>query len=359
MSALSFFYPVTLCLFLAAQQQPVRPNRVVIPLVSTPKWEVASVKKIDVAQLAQFGDDLAVDAEYGVRSASKRSFRKGGLKATAIFEEAADPSSAYGLYTIYQTEDMHHAPGIPLAQVGSRFALIARGRYFIRIQQPSAEALSDRDLRSLLVMIGGTKLSETNLESLPTPLPSQGLIPDTEKYLLGPQAATRVLGSFPVNLIGFRDGVEAQVGRYRPGKFKLMEISYPTPQLARLSYTAMQRNLGLNRSQNSGATYGVQQGSFIILVLGAPTKEAADRLLSQFKVTQTITWNARYHGKGSFTYQMIRLVIANLELVFIIGGFAFLGGFLIFLAKRLILKFFPNVSWLRPDEEEVTRLRLI
>ena len=55
---------------------------------------------------------------------------------------------------------------------------------------------------------------------------------------------------------------------------------------------------------------------------------------------------------------MLRLIIANLELVLIILLLAIMGGIMIFFTKRLITKLFPNSSWSRPDEDELIRLKL-
>jgi len=333
---------------------------VVIPLISVSDWKLVDSAKLAPEDLALFEDKLPVDHEFGVKSAVERTYQLGGLKATAVLEEAADPSSAYGLYTFYQSEGMKSAPGIQMAMIGSHDALMTRGRYFIHVLGSPGSTLSADDFRSLLIIIGGTKLSSQNIESLPAPLPEQGLIPGTERYALGIETAKRVLGSFPVDLIGFQDGVEVQTGIYRigPDRLNLIVVSYPTPQLAELHFGAMQRALQINQSRGPGAVFGRQEGSYALLVLNARTKASADRLLDQLKVTETVSWNARYRSQSAFTLQVLELVIANLELVLIIAGFAFLGGITIFLGKKLIMKLFPNSSWLRPDEEELIRLKL-
>ncbi|MGH9438850.1 MAG: DUF6599 family protein [Terriglobia bacterium] len=333
---------------------------IIIPLVPVSNWNLVSSTKLTFQDLSAFGDQLPVDHEYGVQAAVERTYQLGYLKATAVLEEAADPSSAYGLYTFYQNESMRSTPGIQMAAIGSHDAVMTRGRYFIHVLEQPNSSLSAQDLHSLLVKIGGKKLSEQNIESLPAPLPRQGLVPGTEKYLLGVEAASRVLGSFPVNVIGFQDGVEVQTGVYRVGsdRLKLIEISYPTPQLAERRFETMQRALQINQGQGVNAVFGRQEGSYALLVMNAPTKALADRLLGQFGVAETVSWNARYRSQAQFTYQVLQLVIANLELVFILGGFAILGGVFIFVAKKLIMKFFPNSPWPRPDEEELTRLNL-
>ena len=356
-----FFRHLCLCLILAASQPLSAAQKiVVIPLIPASGWKLVDSTKITPQDLARFGDQLPVDHEYGVQSALKRTYQLGGLKATAILEEAADPSSAYGLYTFYQNESMRSAPGIQMAMIGNHDAVMTRGRYFIHILGNSGAALSANNFQSLLIVIGGTKLSSANLESLPAPLPRQGLVSGSERYVLGIEAAKRVLSSFPASVIGFQDGVEVQTGAYRVGanRLNLIEVSYPTPQLAQVRYKAMELALQINQGHVPGAIFGRQEGSYAFLVTNAPTKALADRLLSQLGLTETVSWNARYRSQAEFTYQVLQLVIANLELVLIIAAFAFLGGISIFLGKKLIMKLFPNSPWPRPDEEELIRLKL-
>ena len=247
-----------------------------------------------------------------------------------------------------------------MAMIGTREALMTRGRYFIRIVANSGSVPSAHELDSLLIMIGGTRLSAGNVESLPPPLPKDGLITGSEKYVLGIEAAKRVVGAFPAEMIGFQDGVEVETGAYRAGasRLSLVQISYPTPQLAELRFKSMQPELHVNQGQGPGAIYGRQEGSYAFLVLNAPNRATAERVLSQFGVRETVSWNARYRSQSQFTFQVLQLVIANLELVLIIAGFAFLGGAFIFFGKRLIMKAFPNSPWPRPDEDEIIRLKL-
>ena len=109
--------------------------------------------------------------------------------------------------------------------------------------------LSESDYQALLIFVGGSKPSASAIRSLPSPMPPKGLVPGSEKYLLGLEAAKRVLPSFRTDLIGFDQGAEVQLGQYQTGKgtSTLMSISYPTPQIARVRFGALTNFLGLNQ----------------------------------------------------------------------------------------------------------------
>ncbi|HEV2498682.1 MAG TPA: DUF6599 family protein [Terriglobia bacterium] len=353
------FFVLAAALPLAASQKSV-----VMPLLPVATWKVQSEGKLSIESFGQFGDQTAVDKELGVTAGSERDYAKGNLQATAIFEEAADPSSAYALYTLYQTVGFNPVPGVQLAAAGPKYALMTRGRYFIRVLRSPGSQLTDQDLRSLLIMIGGAHLSAENLRSLPRQLPQRGLTPGSEKYLLGLQSAKLALPSFPVNLIGFEDGVEAHVGTYLNGgnRMKLLEIDYPTPQIAELQFQQMAKALHINQEGSSGTPrtpiYGQRHGSYSLLVLGADSKAAADQLLMRFKVTQIVSEVPEYPRKDNFAYQMVELVLANGELVIIICLLAILGGIVIYLTKQLIMKLFPNSGLIRADDDILIRLKL-
>ena len=340
---------------LAAAQKSI-----VIPLVSVSYWKLESVTKLDLQNLTKFGDQIDVDKELGVFSASERTYQLGDAQATAIFEEAADPSSAYALYTIYQNEDMRSVHGIDLAATGPRFALMTRGRYLIRVLRQNNPALADQDFRSLLIVIGGARLSARNIENLPAQLPARGLEPGTEKYLLGPVSAKLALPSFPANLIGFEDGAEAKAGTYFSNgqRMVLLEISYPTPQMAGLRFEQLVKALHVNRNVGPKSIYGRQQGSYALLVLNSKSQAAANRFLDRFKVNQVVSEIPPYPRKDTFVLQIVELVLANGELVIIIIVFALLGGVAIYSTKRLIMKLFPKSTWIRPDDDILIKLNI-
>ncbi|MGH9430287.1 MAG: DUF6599 family protein, partial [Terriglobia bacterium] len=316
----------------------------VISLIPSAKWELVSSRKSSLQQIQGWGVDPTIDQEYGARDVVDRKYRFETFTAEAIVEKAADPSCAYGLLTYYQTAEMAPVKGMKVTLAGSKQALMARGEYFIRIARPTNAGLSENDFRALLLQIGGAAPTSDSLESLPSSLPTQGLIRDSEKYFLGLETAHKLLPNFPSDLIGFAEGAEAQLGEYASGKekLKLLEINYPTPQIARARFESMQSSLEINRDQGANSIYGERQSSYVFLVLDSPSKTSAERLLSQFRVAETVSWNQRYPGKTSIVVQLLNLILGNIVLILFLIGITVVGGVSIFLTKRFILKYFPN-----------------
>ncbi len=352
---LLLFLFLTCSLPLAAAQKDY-----VTSLLAPPKWQLTASSQVSLQDLAKWGENPAVDQEFGAASAVQRTYQKGDITATAYFEKAADASSAYGLFTFYQDPAMHPARDVQLAVVGRAGALLARGLYFIRVIRPSNPGFSEQDLRELLTTIAGSRLSAENVDSLPAPLPRRGMIPGTQRYILGPEAAKSLLPSFPVNLIGFEDGVEAHLGIYRAGRGRLtlLAISYPTPQLARLRYHAIASALRVNQLLGPRSVYGRQKGSYAILVLDAGSRQAADQFLSQLNVSQTVTYSPHSPPGSSEARQLVLMVLGDLELVFIVAVCGLISGVTVFLCKLLIMRVFPHWALARARDRELIRLKL-
>ena len=249
-------------------------NVSIIPLVPAGNWQLAATHNLGVDEIKNYGGDPAVEREFGVKSLEVRTYGLDRIPAEVVLESAADVSSAYGLFTYYQNESMHPEKAIQLAMTGPEVSLMARGRTFMRFFRPKDSRLSEDEFRGLLILVGGTRPASYSLANLPPPLPFSGLIPGSEKYIIGPEVARRVLPNFRTDLLGFNQGAEIQVGEYLVGSSQstMMEVSYPTPQIARLRFGAMSDLLGLNQDRGANTLYARREGSFIFLALKAKTK---------------------------------------------------------------------------------------
>jgi hypothetical protein len=332
----------------------------VIPLIPAANWHLVSTQPKDAEEVRQWGGDPAIEREYGVKTVVHHSYHLGVQRAEVLVEEALDPSSAYGLLTYYQTQAVEPVKNMELTLMGPQGALLARGRFFIRASRPPGAAISDDNFTALLIFVGGTGPVRADMARLPAALPIQGLVPKSERYLLGLEAARRVLPDFRTELIGFAQGAEVQVGKYAAGQARatVLAITYPTPQIARARFGAMESFLGINQERGAESIYGRRSGSIVILVLRSGSATTAKRLMDQFQITASVSWNERYPGAKSFTLQVIELVLANLLLSFFIAGFGVGGGILVFLGRRAATKWFPQWEWANPEHEAIIRLNL-
>ncbi len=333
-----------------------------IHLIPAAGWRVVSNSKADLEVVRQYGGDPAVDREYGVKTVEIRTCQLGTKTLGVIVEPAPDASTAYGLVTFYRQATMTPMAGMPLAFIGSDGALLARGRYFFRIPRPAAIAseISDNDLRALLLILANSHPPGEAKGSLPDPLPRMGLIPGSEKYLLGEEAARRALPSFRSGLIGFSQGAEVQLGDYSVGKSRatLLAIEYPTPQISRARLGEMEKVIALNQDHGPGSIYGRRLGSYVIVVLNSDTVASAKSLMDLFRSSGHITQEERYPGDKPIIVQMGELILANMIFVLILVGIAVGGGIIFYLSREFAKRWLPHTQWGAQDDATIITLKL-
>src|SRR5438094_8295740 len=120
---------ITAWLFAAAPASPAK--NAVVELLS-PGWQAGKMERLPVDAVRRWGGDPAIEREYGVQFLEHQVFSQvgGGGGADVVAERAADPSSAYGLFTFYRTTNMESVPGMPYAVLGLRgmFGFMFRGQ---------------------------------------------------------------------------------------------------------------------------------------------------------------------------------------------------------------------------------------
>ena len=336
-------------------------NVSVIPLVPAADWRlIATQQGLGVDEIKNYGGEPAVEREYGVKSFEAQTYQLGGARGEVVLEMAADVSAAYGLFTYYQNESMHPEKGIQLAMTGPLVSLMARGRTFVRFLRPKDSQLSEDESRALMILVGGTRPTTDSLANLPVSLPPSGLIPGSGKYIIGPETARLVLPKFPTDLIGFNQGAEVQVGEYLSDNLRstMMEVSYPTPQIARRRFEEMSRSLGLNQDRGANSLDARREGSFIFIALKSSSKAAATKFLDQFNVNEQLTWDERYPGDKTIGRQLFELIVGNAFLTLVVAGSGIAGGVLIVLSRRVTARFFPAWEWGHPEGDRLIRLNL-
>ena len=117
-------------------------------------------------------------------------------------------------------------------------------------------------------------------------LPSQDLVPNSERYVEGPAALQKFYPGISPSTAAFHLSAEAQIGEFQApgGDLKLAIFSYPTPQIARLQTAQFQ--------QISGAMVK-RSGPLVAVILSPPNPDAAEKLLSLIRYQADITLDER------------------------------------------------------------------
>jgi hypothetical protein len=116
----------------------------------------------------------------------------------------------------------------------------------------------------------------TSLPVLATYLPASGLVPNSERYLLGPAALGRFAPQIPPSVAAFRLSAEAQMGVFHndKGDMPLVIFSYPTHQIA------MER---IREFEKLPGVMAKRSGPLVAVTLYPPDRDFAERVLGEVR----------------------------------------------------------------------------
>jgi hypothetical protein len=192
-------------------------------------------------------------------------------------------------------------------------------------------------------------------------LPTDNIVERSDHYILGPITLNQFFPLGDDDWLGFSHGAEAETARYKIGgnDLTLLVADFPTPQLASDELARLEKRFHLNGSTaapNSPRLFGKRTVTMLEIVMGAPTRDAANTLLKQIESGTVVTWNEpTFQFKEPSIEMMIvgSIVGTGLICVFtLVAGVAF-GGF------RLAMKrVFPNKVFDRSEQIQVLQLGL-
>jgi len=317
-------------------------------------WKGEKAESISAAQLSGIaGPDAGLLREYGFVEAERRPYVRQESRLTVTLWTMRDTTGSFGLFTYYRQPGMTGREGQDLLAVGPDLLLLHRGPYLLEAR---GAALSPEDSALLATEIPTVRGREGLLPPLPSYFPEEGLVPLSQKYLLGPLAFERVEHRLPSSVIGFEAGAEAALGQYRLGRVaaELLLVSYPTPQFAASKLRNLQQLPELQDTGERRIAFD-RKGSLIAFVLDAPTPAAAQKLIEDIPYGANITWNEylppRRENVGSIMLAIFSL--AGLLLLFsFVAGLAF-GG-----VRVIVKRFIPVAIFDRPSQMEIIQLNL-
>ena len=166
------------------------------------------------------------------------------------------------------------------------------------------------------------RVDNAPLPALSTFLPQDGLVANSERYILGPVSLQRVEPGIPPSVAGFRMGAEAQFGQYQTpkGLLKLVIFDYPTPSMAREQAAEFQKIPGAVIKRT---------GPLVVATVNPPDADAAERILGKINYQANVTLNEptpQSQAKGLAKMILNVFVLAGIVLALcVVGGVGFAG----------------------------------
>jgi hypothetical protein len=267
--------------------------------------------------------DQALWNEYGLKSAETATYGGGEEKFTADVYRLQDPTAALGAFDWQKPPDAKPSRTAELAVETPKALLLVHGNYLFSFQgyKPSSTELAP--------ILGSLRDFDTSpLPALPGFFPSAGLIPNSERYVIGPAGLAKFAPAIPPSVAAFHLGAEAQWGLFHSpkGDMALAVFNYPTPQIARQKEDEFRK---------LPKTVVKRSGPLVAVLVAPPDPDAAERLLAQVRYEAEITLHERtptsIHQVGSMIVNIF--ILTGILAVFCVIAGLFVGGFRVFLLR--------------------------
>lgn len=158
-------------------------------------------------------------------------------------------------------------------------AFIAHGNYVFRFDGYKP---TEKQIVGMLLIV--PMLEQSELPTWVGFVPTEGIVPGSERFVIGPESLAEFEPLVPPSVAGFHFGVEAQLAEYQSPKgiLRLGVFNYPTPHIARerLPEFRMLPGVVVKRS-----------GPLLAVVFNSPDPNEAEKLLGRVNYRATITWD--------------------------------------------------------------------
>ncbi|HTB15928.1 MAG TPA: DUF6599 family protein [Bryobacteraceae bacterium] len=263
--------------------------------------------------------------EFGLEATEQADYKSDSKHFTATAWRFHDATGAMAFFQAHRPSGATPAPVVKLTASTSDGSIFAFGNYVFQFTGAVPPAT---DLAPVYAQL--PKLEQSPLPALISFLPSAGLIPNSERYVLGPVSLDRFEPRVAPSIAAFHLGAEGQIGKYKSpkGPLSLAIFNYPTPNMARERLLEFQKIPG---------AMAKRAGPLVAVTIDPPDLDSAERLLAQVKYETNLTWSQKVptnEVKG-FARTLINIfVLAGIILgMCLVAGVAF-GGFKI-LARKM------------------------
>jgi hypothetical protein len=262
--------------------------------------------------------DQALYGEYGLDATEQADYAAPTGKFTATAWRFKDSTGAMAMFQLRRPPGAVYTRLADLNAATSDGVILAHGNY---VFQMTGKVPAAADLNAFYAQLA--KLEQSPMPALIGYLPSAGLVPNSERYIVGPVSLERFAPEIPPSAAAFHLSSEGQYGKYKTpkGVLSLVVFNFPSPNLARDRFEAFQKLPGVIAKRT---------GSLVAAVTGNPDPDDAERLLSNIKYDANITWNEKVPGddlKRSANMILAMFALAGLLILgSIIAGIGF-GGF--------------------------------
>ncbi len=262
--------------------------------------------------------------ELGLKESEAAVYENGKSKFTATAWRLQDTTAALSAFDWRRPPEAKPSALAELAAGTAKGLLVVRGNYLLDFEgyKPTAAELNP-------VLDSLRNVDTTPLPVLPGYLPSQGLVANSERYIIGPATLAKFDPGIPPSVAAFHLGAEAQLGVFHSpkGNLTLSVFNYPTNQIAMQKQADFQKLVGAIVKRS---------GPLVAVILSPPDADAAERLLALVCYEAQVT----LHEATPPSVQAVGTMVVNIFiligilLAFSLVAGLFVGGFRAFILRR-------------------------
>jgi hypothetical protein len=257
-------------------------------------------------------EDRPLWDEYGLKESEGARYENGDEHFSVAGYRLQDTTGSLAAFYWQRPAKAKVSKAAPLAVETEDGLVVVHGNYLLVFsgRKPEPAELTG-------VFDNLTQVDTTALPALATYLPSTNLVPNSERYITGPNGLQKFHPGISPSVAAFHYGAEAQLGVFHSpkGEITMSIFNYPTPQIA-MQKEADFRNL-------PGSPVVKRTGPLVAVVLAPPDPDAAERLLSQVKYQASVTLDEYVPTRRD---NIGNLVINAFVLIGILLAFAVVSG---------------------------------
>jgi hypothetical protein len=261
--------------------------------------------------------DTSVWKEYGLKESETAVYRDGSTQFTAMAWRLQDPTSALAAFDWQRPANAVPSNAAPLAAATADGLMLVHGQYLLSFTGYTPNTAELQALTDAL-----RNVDTGSLPTLPGFVPSRNLVPDSERYIVGPESLRKFVPAVPPSVAAFRMGAEAETAVFHSpkGDLTLTVFNYPTPQIAMAQTGEFEKLAGAMVKRS---------GPLVAVILSPQDRDAAERLLADVRYEAQVTRDEYVPTPKDNIGDMILTIfslIGILLVICLISGLS-LGGF--------------------------------
>lgn len=357
---------------------PATSNRVLPASVGA--WSSSQTQLVRPESLETFSPgDAPILREYGLLDAERTIYENAGRQLIVTLYRMRDASAAYGAYTFLRSADMAASDLAEKSAVGRDRVLVVERNLLLDVAGTGTASLAD--LKALVAKI--TPFAEmTPYPTIWEYLPTQGFVPNSDHYVLGPKALEHLFPRTKIrpnsgqdnslthqsvsasDWVGFSDGAEAELAGYRlhGEAVALLLVRYPTRQITTKHLEALGKLFVVNPPGDVAAVphdalpalFVVRKSALLAIVVGTQSPAVASALIRGVQYETQLTWSEpSWKATEKPFVELLYGVFVGTGVLLIYGVVASLAFGLVRLTVKRML---PNRVFDRPNQMEVLQL---